>query len=106
MNFKTIQNRNLHGTLQKDSYGKQFIFRMSSFPNEDNFQLGRLVIITNNGKWFVHLVFTMPLPSLKGIADKRFGEAEEKEHYTSQTCCICIQETRYQNLLRKLEKVI
>ena len=56
-------------SIPKDIYGKQFLFLKLRLPNgtrltEDYVQIGRLV--HDKGMWFVHLVYTITLPVLKG----------------------------------------
>jgi putative transposase len=56
-------------SIPKDIYGKQFLYLKISLPEnirltEDNIQIGRLVF--SKSEWFVHLVYKITLPELKG----------------------------------------
>lgn len=59
-------------SIPKDIYSKQFLYLKIRMPEgirltEDNIQLARLVY--HNGEWFVHLVYKIMLPELKGFGE-------------------------------------
>src|SRR5512143_2068011 len=59
-------------SIPKDIYGKQFLYLKVRMPygyrlTNDNIQIGRLVYL--KGTWYVHFVYNMMLPELKGSGD-------------------------------------
>ncbi len=75
-------------SIPKDIYGKQFLFLKLRIPNgtrltEDNVQIGRLV--HDKGMWFVHLVYKITLPVLKGEVETMALDLGMK--YLAATAC-------------------
>ena len=59
-------------SIPKDIYGKQFLYLKIRLPHgirldENNIQLARLIY--HHGTWFVHLVYKIKLPVLKGSGE-------------------------------------
>ena len=59
-------------SIPKDIYNKQFLYLKVRMPygyrlTNDNIQIGRLVHL--KGEWYVHLVYNMMLPELKGSGE-------------------------------------